>query len=849
MSSLARGVILDAAVLGPLRRAPGRTVLAVIAIALGVALGFAIYLINRTAADEMSLAARSLFGLADLAVEASAGSFSEELYPQIARLPGVAVASPVVRIEAKLAAQRGTLTLLGVDAFRSRQLQPAWAAMAVTAAATGSEVAEDAAESPTDQQLFLSTAAARTLSLQAGDTVTLQLGLQSSSWRIAAVLPSQALHEAAAVLDIATAQWKFARLGRLTRIDLRLAAGTSEEQVRARLAKLLPANVKVVTPGSAQDDALRLSSAYRSNLSALALVALFTGGFLVYSTQSLTILRRRRELALLHALGATRAQQMFWILCGGALVGVLGSLLGVLLGFLIAQVAIASLGAELGGGYFIGMATQLQVRPLEAAFFCALGSAVALFGTLQPALDAARIPTASALKSGDVASGETRTHGWLAFSMTALAGVCLLLPPLGNLPLPGYVAIALLILASVLAMPSLLRAMLAWLPTPTTVPLEIALSHLRGTARYVNLSIAAILVSFSLMVAMLIMVSSFRESLDLWTQRLLPADLYVRAGYIDQSAAIDARTLAALTGLPAVARVEAGRVTRVSLSTARPAVALVARPIDAANVEDRLWLRSRTQQPLPRGAIGVWISEAAADLYALEPGGTLQFTISEKPVLGSIRGVWRDYEHQGGAILIDRADYVRLSGDTAVNTVSFWLKPDSTEQQAQQQIRNVLPADAQYDMRTPGEIRRLSLQAFDRTFAITYLLELVAVIIGLLGISASTSAQVLARRGEFGLLRHLGLTRAQIAGTLASEGVVLGSGGVLAGLLNGIVIGVILIYVVNRQSFHWSMDLFVPYGALLALSSLLIAASAVIAVISGRQAMSGDVVRAVKEDW
>jgi putative ABC transport system permease protein len=841
-------VLIDAAILGPLRRAAGRTALAVIAIALGVALGFAIYLINRTGADEMTAAARNLFGLADLAVEASAGSFDESLYPQVARVPGIAVASPVVRIQAKLGAQRGALPILGVDVFRSRALQPAWAGMAMTAMSEPSPPARASAEPsvPADQELLLSASAARLLQVQAGDILSLQVGLQSSAWRIGAVLPADALREPAAVLDIATAQWKFDQLGRLTRIDLRLAAGANATQVRQHLQRLLPDNARIVTPGSAQDEALRLSSAYRANLTALALVALFTGGFLVYSTQSLSVLRRRRELALLHALGATRAQQILWILAGGALVGVTGSLLGVALGLVIARLAVDSLGS---GVYFVVMAAQLQVTPLEIWCFCGLGSAVALFGSLQPALDAARIPTAAALKAGDVTSGAIPAHGLLALASAVAGGICLWLPPLGNLPLPGYVAIALLLMASLLAMPLVLRALLRVLPQPASVPLEIALSHLRGTARYVNLSIAAILVSFSLMVAMLIMVSSFRQSLDLWTQRLLPADLYVRSGYIEQSAAIDAQTLAALARLPAIARLEAARVSRVSLAAERPALALVARPIGVESAADRLWLRESSEEQIPAGALPVWISEAASDLYGLRVGQELQFALGGQPVRASIRGIWRDYEHQNGAILMNRSDYVRLSGDNRVNTVSFWLRSGSTELQAQQQIRAVLPTDAQYEMRTPGELRRLSLQAFDRTFAITYLLELVAVVIGLLGISASTSAQVLARRGEFGLLRHLGLTRMQIGATLASEGLLLGVGGVIAGLLNGLVIGVILIYVVNRQSFHWSMDLFVPYLPLAALSVVLIGAAAGIAVLSGRQAMGGDVVRAVKEDW
>ncbi len=198
--------------------------------------------------------------------------------------------------------------------------------------------------------------------------------------------------------------------------------------------------------------------------------------------------------------------------------------------------------------------------------------------------------------------------------------------------------------------------------------------------------------------------------------------------------------------------------------------------------------------------------------------------------------------------MIGTAASVRLTRHTGLNTVSLWLKPGTAPHSLEHSIRDLLPA-TQYDLRTPPDLRRLSLQAFDRTFAITYLLELVAVLIGLFGIAAGISAQVLARRGEFGVLRHLGFTRAQIASMLAIEGAVLGVVGVVIGLLTGGVVGLILIYVVNRQSFHWSMDLAAPGWLLTSLSAVLIAAAAGIAVISGRQAMSSDVVKAVKEDW
>lgn len=837
-------LLIEAAIIGPMRRSPGRTLLAVLAIALGVALGLAIYLINRSAADEISLAARSLYGLADLAVDGSGEGFDENLYPRIARVPGVAVASPVVEVEAKLVGRRGALTLLGLDGFRSRLLQPAFAAAVV-----GGGDESDESDGFDDRAILLSASVARELQLKRGDFIEFQVGVRRERLRVSGVLPPAALQDFAGVVDIAAAQWLFGRLGKLSRINLRLATGTRPEQVKAALEDILPPTVQVTTPGEATDDALRLSRAYRSNLTALALVALFTGGFFVYSTQSLAALRRRREFAVMHAIGVTRSEQLVLMLAGSVLVGVLGAALGIVLGVTIARIGLNALGADLGAGYFRGLTPGLSVHVVEIAVFSLLGVAVAVVGALRPALDAARVPTASALKAGDITSGEIRPHGWMVLVLAALAAIAVCLPPMAGLPLPGFVAIALLLIACVVAMPAVVRFVLRHAPRWRPVPYEIAVAQIAGTARYATLSVSAIIVSFSLMASMAIMVTSFRDSLDQWTQKVLPADLYVRVGYVGQSAYLDESLARSMSRLPGVERTEYNRFSRIQLAVDRPAVTLIARTLDHERPEESLWVMRAATNDAREGTLPVWINEAAADLFGIGPDAEIAFDLAGKPVTASVRGVWRDYEHQNGAVLMARADYVALTGDRAVNTVWFWLDGSIDIAQVGNSIRDLLPAGAEHDMRTPGELRELSLAAFDRTFAITYLLELVAVTIGLFGIAAGISAQVLARRGEFGALRHLGFTRQQVGTMLAIEGSVLGALGVIVGLIAGAVISLILVYVVNRQSFHWSMDLSAPAGLLVGLSVALIAASALIAVVSGRQAMGGEVVRAVREDW
>ena len=213
-----------------------------------------------------------------------------------------------------------------------------------------------------------------------------------------------------------------------------------------------------------------------------------------------------------------------------------------------------------------------------------------------------------------------------------------------------------------------------------------------------------------------------------------------------------------------------------------------------------------------------------------------------------VTGVWRDYARQHGAIVIERESYVALSGDRRANDAALWLKPGADVAAATQALR-ALPGGGQLDINGPGEIRRASLAIFDRSFAVTYALEAVAVIVGLFGLSSSVGAIVLSRRREFGMLRHLGMTRRQIGAMLAAEGGLLAVLGVAVGLVLGAGISLILIHVVNRQSFNWSMDLHPPYGLLIGLSFILVFLAAITAWFSGREATGIGPVRAVKEDW
>jgi putative ABC transport system permease protein len=236
------------------------------------------------------------------------------------------------------------------------------------------------------------------------------------------------------------------------------------------------------------------------------------------------------------------------------------------------------------------------------------------------------------------------------------------------------------------------------------------------------------------------------------------------------------------------------------------------------------------------------------DVYGKKTGQVMDLPVAGKNHRVVVAGVFRDYARQHGAVLMDRADYIGLTADRRVNDGAVWLAPGAQPAAAVAALR-ALPGGADLDIADPGEIRRLSLSFFDRTFAVTYAMEAVAVLVGLFGLSSSLGAVVLARRREFGMLRHLGLTRRQIAAMLAAEGGLLAALGAIAGLVAGVAISLVLVFVINRQSFNWGMEMHFPILLLVSLVVVLVLLSVLTAILSGREAMSMGPVRAVREDW
>ncbi|MBL8359374.1 MAG: ABC transporter permease [Rubrivivax sp.] len=839
-----------------------RQAVVVLAVALGVALAWSVHVINQSALAEFSSAVRSANGEPDLVLRGAAGPFDDALHARVAGSEAVQLASPVLEIDtharrpgaaaaapasAGLAslgagsADRTPLRLLGVDGLVVAALAPDL--MPRPASSNDRYGLFD------ERAVYLNAPARRQLGVTDGDEVLLRRGAQWIPLRVAGSVA--AAGTPMAVMDIAAAQTAFGLEGRLSRIDLRLVPGADA----AALQAALPGNVRVARADDAGERASALSRAYRVNLTVLALVALLVGGFLVFSVVSLSVAQRTPALALLSVLGLTARERRAWVLQENAVLGAAGSVLGLLLGTGLAWAALQWLAGDLGGGYFPGLVPTLQLSPVAAMAFFALGVASAVAGAWVPARHAEALPPAQALKGLGVGDLPPLRARW---PLVMLLGSLLLAlaPPVGGLPLAAYASVALLLFGGVALVPVAVQALLAGHPTPHGAAALLAVRRADHQRHAATAAVAGVVASLALSVALTVMVASFRSGVASWLDQVLPADLYARtagSGAAAEQPWLDDATVARAAALPGVVRLRATRVRQLVLAPDLPAVGLMTRPlagVDASAVLPLVGpaLPAATLRP---DEVGVYVSEAMVSLHGAAPGRTIELPLGGPRGVQPVRvlGVFRDYARQFGTVAIDDGDHRRLTGDRLHNELAFWLAPGTDVAAVQRGLRELLPDPSLVDYASAAELRSLSLRIFDRSFAVTTYLQVVAVTIGLVGVAASLSAQVLARRKEFGLLAHLGLRRREVLGLVAGETAVWMAAGTGVGLLLGLAVSVVLVHVVNPQSFHWTMALVLPPWRLAALCAAVLAAGVATAALSARGATARSAVLAVKEDW
>jgi putative ABC transport system permease protein len=793
-----------------------RWLVALVMVAVGVMLAVAIHTVNHSALASFSQALDTLNGQASAQLVAPLGDMDDR---QIEVWDGRRAALGIQTVSPVLVVRTDQLTVLGLDFFKS----------AVVSSSLLPSVAGDASDLFNAKALFLSRAAMDTLNAKVGDNIRLQHGLDSVSLRVLGGVPG-AGGQVIGVMDIGSAQWAFNRLGVVSRLDLRLEDG----QTAQGLSDTLKAQSEPLHLVATQDRDRRmslLSRAYRVNLTVLAMVALLTGGFLVSTAVHLSIVRQRSELALLGVLGASEKWLRRFVWAQGGLIGALGGLLGVGMGLLLAAVLMQVVGGDLGGSYFSGTPASMVIDWV-ALFVFAL--AAVLMGLACAWLPLSQIDWRRPMALLRAGQAETLVHSpptlkWSLLSLV-LSIVLLMLPTLNELPWAAYGAIAALLSAGLWAVPWILFQLWGGLSrrmARESVPsvVRLAVWRLAQAPSAATPLIAGTVAAFSLTVAMMIMVSSFRNSVSDWLGLVLPADLYTSSQSLVDQPGFDPSVQALLAKVPQVQKVETSRQRNFRLSNDRPEVVLIAKPVNLQNPMQSVALVGLSKLPPSDGQKYrvVFGSEAMADVYGWRVGEEAILPLSPQgPSKVWVGGFYRDYGRQHGSVVMSTADYESITGDHSRSGLSVWLESGADAAQVILGMQGQVPELAQLKWISASNVREHSLKIFDRSFAMTYALEAAALFVALFSVAAGVTGQLLLRRREFGLLAHLGMSRQDSLRLVSLElGLLLAVAVVWASVLGGLM-SQILIHKVNPESFHWTMNTHFDTGQWLSISALLL---------------------------
>ena len=776
------------------------TLLSMFAIALGVALGFAIDLINTAALNDFSRAMKSVQGEPDVVIAPrdSAASVPLTVVNRVARDPAVSVVAPVIEVRVRIDSESATVRLIGLDVFTAPTVMP-------------DLLPRHSAEIPGnlfDDGVYLSRALLARLKRKAGDQITITRGDATWQTRIAGDVPATRADDLIAVADIAWVQARFGPLDGVSEARIRLAANTDVEAWKKSVAATLPA--ALIVKGAADEGARvsNLSRAYRVNLNVLALVALLTGGFLVFATQLTAVAQRSTQFALLGVLGLTPTQRMAQVLFEAIAIGIPGSALGLALGYALAFAFTRLLGGDLGGGYFSGSAPTIAAAPLSILIFFALGCAASLIGAAYPAWLNRTQPLAAALKTG-FAHRPPRAHKRRCILLGVLALVALSLsqaPAIAGLPFAGYAAIAVVLVMGITAAPLATHVLFSHLSRYNLPPAQrIAVQNVAQAPLMAQVAASGLIVSFALTVSMITMVSSFRVAVDTWLDEVLPAPFYARS----KATPLPQAALDALMRPDApFAKRESAAFSSLTLDPSMPAVALLVRELNRDDPGARLPFTGPVITP-PTGQTVVWVSEPMAELYRVVPGQQLRLPLLGRDAEVFVGGVWRDYARQFGSVVISRSDYEKLGGRFEPTDLALWPLAGQ-DAAAKNWLADYVKLYA-LEFSESAEIRRLSLSIFDKSFAVTYALEAASMMIGLFGLAVTLAASVWLRARELATLSALGFDRAMLTRAVMFEGLMIASIGLAIGLACGIAVGALLTHVINPQAFHWRMQLHVPW--------------------------------------
>jgi putative ABC transport system permease protein len=806
--------------LRPLRDEPVRTLLTIFAVALGVAVVVAIELAGVAATGSFRSSVEALTGDADFEVTA-VGGLPEGLLMQLALLPYPLRVRPRIEDYAVVADSGETVPLIGLD-------------LVADAALTGAGEQRPVSLQDWNQNLVW---VSSDLGRKPGEKINLIINDHMGSYTVRGLLHDRsAVGGSVILMDIALAMRQLGRRGRLDRILVKVPERPGPAQWEAILRKALPPDVSLEPQGARTQENGKMLAAFRWNLRVLSYIALVVGAFLIYNTISVSVVRRRVDIGILRALGAGRTSIWTAFLAESAFFGLAGSMLGLAMGRLMAVGAVRLIGNTVESLYVSSTPAPVSLTFADALFGTAVGVTVAVVSALSPAREASLVPPIEAMARGrrEYQAQVRKTRDLLFALILGLgAAVACRLPPVNGKPLFGYLAALLLVGACALAVPALVAGIARFTSRAVRrilgVEAMLAQRSLTASLRRTSVLVGALSTAIAMMVSVGIMVGSFRRTVSIWLDNQLQADLYLRpAGppAADRHPTLAPEIVPQLQSVPGVAAVAWFRAYSISYQ-GLPATLAAGDSRIGERYGRREFLsgtsRETIYRQLARGDSAI-VSEPFAVKHHVGAGDVLTLPLGGRLPSFRVVGVYYDYADERGAIIMDRVTLLKYLPDPAPSNVAVYIEPGASVGEVRRAVDRVC-AGRKVLVFSNKALRQEALRIFDRTFAITYALEAVAVTVAVMGIAGALLALVIDRRRELGLLRFLGASTVQIRSLILFEAGLLGLLANLAGLILGVLLSLILIFVINKQSFGWTIQFHWPMQVLIGALSVVYAAT------------------------
>lgn len=829
------------------RRGWKQTLLLVLTLAVGLSVFVSVRLANRAAVEGFERFTDRLSAQSDGTVRAPSGQLWEDVLPQLkAALDGRAVhLVPVAETTGAFVEDNGaarTVRLLGLDVVALGNLP------GVEEGALRGEGSAFWQNLRDPQKAYPSAALTRERGLAEGDIFALIVQDRLVELSVGSILPEPegATPRDLVVMDLPHVQALAGRPQRLDRVEILVAEGPGEDEraaeARAALQAAAGGQWTVQAPEARGETTAGMTQAFRYNLFVLSLISIVVGVYLVLQALEAAVVRRRGEIAVLRSLGVEAGDiRRAWLL-EALVLGTLGSVLGIALGWAGATVAVEAVGQTMNLLY---AATRPQPPVLTGADIgqaLALGLAASLLAGWVPAREAARTPPAQVLVRGHRDRGlrVLRHPGW-GVPLLVLAGVLAFFPPVrlegGLFPVAGFAAAIAALLGMSLLSAAFLRglARMAIRLRKGGAVWTVALSRLKRPSGRHTLSAAGLVIATGMAGAIVLMVHSFEGTMQAWVKSYLVGDLYVSSGGTVSASSenrVREATWRELADDPAVARSEVTLMERIRLDGRQ--TMLMGADLEGG-IGERIWIGQPPEGVrLMHGSTVIepaLASESFAWRFGVESGDVLEVPTPYGPRKVAIAGIFGEYGNEQGSLLVPRAAFADWFGHRDALRVAFELREGSDAEEVRARWLEKHPA---LDIRTNAALREEVLRIFRQTFSVTYALQGIGIVVAVAGLALGLISLAYETRGEAATLRALGMGRRELGAVSALEGAGVAAGAMLGGLALSLGLGTLLVFVINKQSFGWTLVFGVPSLQLLAFAVVVITAGGVVGWTVGR---------------